>query len=219
MSEHPKDLASFRTALLEGDRRLMRRRRKRAASGAAGTIAAALLVVLVVLPLGGGTLDAPALASEARAALTQPGLVLHSETEVVLPDGSVDQRISRWSRGDRSRTVSDDGQHTVEQVSDGRAVRVRLQPGGPVDTLPASAAAPDPLLAYRELLDRASARGEVEEVGEAYRLTVPGGEGRVAQVAYLRRSDRLPLRVVLEGGTTVRYRIFEWLPDAQLDFR
>ncbi len=182
------------------------------------SVAAALLAVLV-LPLGGGTLDAPALASEAQRALSRDGLVLHSETEVVLPDGTVDQRISRWSRGDLSRTISDDGEHTVEQASDGRSVRVRLQPGGPVDTLPAGSAAPDPLLAYRELLDRAASRGKVEEVGDTYRLTVPGGEGRVAQVAYLRRSDRLPVRVELEGGTTLRYRVVEWLPDAQLDLR
>ena len=48
---------------------------------------------------------------------------------------------------------------------------------------------------------------EVEVDGvPAYRLAMPH------QVAYLRRSDRLPLRVELEGGTVQRYRAVEWLP-------
>ena len=53
---------------------------------------------------------------------------------------------------------------------------------------------------------------------EAYRLEVPG---RIRQVAYLRRSDRLPLRVEIEGGATTIYRVVEWLPEsrAQLELK
>lgn len=208
---NPNDLASFRAALLEGDRRLVRRRRTRATGGAAALIAIVALT-LIVLPLG-GALDARALASEARRALDRPELILHSEAEVVLPDGRVDQRISRWSSGDRSRTISVSGGRTVEQASDGRTVRVRLTPGGPIDTLPAGASMPDPLLEYRRLLDRATTASETTVDGvEAYRLEVPNG------VAYLRRSDRLPLRVELAGGVVIRYRV-EWLRSAQLELR
>ena len=86
---------------------------------------------------------------------------------------------------------------------------MRLQPGGPIDTLPAGATSPDPLLAYRAVLDRATAVEEVEVDGvEAYRFEVPG---EIRQVAYVRRSDRLPLRVELEGGVTQRFSV-EWLP-------
>ena len=40
------------------------------------------------------------------------------------------------------------------------------------------------------------------------------------QVAYLRRSDRLPMRVELEGGATMRYRSSSGCRgEAQLDLR
>ena len=39
------------------------------------------------------------------------------------------------------------------------------------------------------------------------------------QVAYLRRSDRLPLRVEIEGGVTLRYPVVEYVREAQLDLR
>ena len=206
MTEHPSDLASFRAALLAGDRRLVRRRRRqRAVAG----VAVLLLVtaLLTTMPFGSGALDAPALAAEARRALDRPGLVLHSETEIVTPGGRVDQRISRWTLGSRSRTISDDGEHRVEQASDGSTVRVRLKPGGPVNTLPAGSGAPDPLLEYRRVLDRATTAEEIEVDGvSAYRLAMPH------QVAYLRKSDRLPIRVELEGGAVQRFRTVEWLP-------
>ena len=100
----------------------------------------------------------------------------------------------------------------VEQASDGKVIRVRLRPGGPIDTLPLGAAAPDPLLEYRRRLDRAATAEEVEVDGvPAYRLTMPH------QVAYLRKSDRLPIRVELEGGTVQRFRTIEWLPPASVD--
>jgi hypothetical protein len=208
---NPHDLASFKAALLEGDRRLVRRRRRRAATGAAGIVAAAVLAVVIALP---NTLEAPAVAAEARQALlTHQGLVLHSETEIVLPGGKVHERISRWSLGDRSRTVSRDGTHTVESAVDGGTIRVRLEPGGPIDTLTSSAETPDPLLQYRAVLEQARRVEEVELGGvDAYRLEVPG---RIRQVAYLRRSDRLPLRVEIEGGATTIYRVVEWLPESQ----
>jgi hypothetical protein len=206
MTKHPRDLANFRAALLAGDRRLVRRRRRQRAVGGL-TVLLLVAVLLTTLPFGGGSLDASALASEARRALQRPGLALHSETEIVSPDGRVDQRISRWTLGARSRTISDDGEHRVEQVSDGTTVRVRLEPGGPIDTLPAGAAAPDPLLEYRRVLDRAAAAEEAEIGGvPAYRLTMPH------QVAYLRKSDRLPIRVELEGGAVQRFPTVEWLP-------
>jgi hypothetical protein len=215
MTEHPTDLASFRAALLEGDRRLVRRRRRNRATGGLAVVAL-VAVLLTTLPFGGGTLNATALAASARQALERPGLVLHSETEIVGPDGRVDQTISRWSLGARSRTISDDGEHRVEQASDGRTVRVRLEPGGRIDTLPGNATLPDPLLEYRRALDRATEAEEVEVDGvPAYRLVMP------RQTAYLRRSDRLPIRVELEGGTVQRFRTVEWLAPAgvQLDLK
>jgi hypothetical protein len=215
MTEHPSDLASFRAALLEGDRRLVRRRRRQRAVGGLAVILIGA-VVLAAVPFRGGGLNASALAAEARKALERDGLVLHSETEVVGADGRVDQRISRWSLGSRSRTISDDGEHRVEQASDGTTVRVRLEPGGPIDTLPAGATAPDPLLEYRRALDQATAAEEVVLDGvPAYRLTMPH------QVAYLRRSDRLPIRVELEGGVVQRFSTVEYVPPdaARLDLR
>lgn len=201
---NPRDLESFRAALLEGDRRRVRRRRTRAAGGAAALLATVLLVV-TVLP---DSLDTQALAAEARQALARPG-ILHSKIEIVLPDGRVQQRIERWSMGARSRTISvDEGERRVEQATDGTDIEVRLEPGGPVTTIPGPPE-PDPLLAYRTVLERATAAEEVEVDGvEAYRFEVPG---EIRQVAYARRSDRLPLRVELEGGVTQRYSV-EWLP-------
>jgi hypothetical protein len=201
---NPHDLESFRAALLKGDRRLVRRRRTRAA-GAVSAVAAAVLLVVLMLP---GSLDTQALAAEARKALTQPG-ILHSKTDVVLPDGRVQQRIERWSMGPRSRTISvDQTGRRVEQATDGTDIQVRLEPGGPVTTIPGPPE-PDPLLSYRAVLDRATAVEEVTLDGvEAYRFTVPGA---IQQVAYARRSDRLPLRVELEGGVTQRFSA-EWLP-------
>src|SRR4051794_37984042 len=141
MTEHPKDLASFRTALLAGDGRLVRRRRR--TRSAAAMVVLAAIAFVVAFPLKGGALDAPALAAQAQRALQRPGLVLHSETEVVLPDGRVDQHISRWTLGARSRTVSVTGTRRVEQASDGRTIQVRLEPGGAIDTLPAGSGMPD----------------------------------------------------------------------------
>jgi hypothetical protein len=215
---NPHDLASFRTALLEGDRRLVRRRRlRRATIGAAGTLAAVLLAVVLTLP---SPLEAPAVAAEAKKALlSHQGLVLHSEAEIVTPGGKTHQTISRWSLGDRSRTISDDGTHVVESALDGGELRVRLEPGGPIERLPNRVETPDPLLAYREILAKAQRVAEVEIGGvEAYRLEVPG---RIRQVAYLRRSDRLPLRVEIAGGATTIYRLVEWLPEsrAQLELK
>lgn len=217
MTEHPRDLASFRVALLEGDRRLVRRRRTRAAGGAAALVATALLVAFVA-PLGGGALDAPAVAADARRALAKQGLVLHSETEVVLPGRRVQQRISRWTLGDRSRTISVADGRRVEQVVDERGIHIRLEPGGPIHRLERGDAPRDPLLAYRDALDHATAAEEVEVDGvEAYRLEIGASDVQVAQVVYLRRADRLPLRAELEGGVTLRYRVVEWLPaDAAL---
>jgi hypothetical protein len=215
---NPHDLESFKTALLEGDRRLVRRRRRRAATGAAGVLAAAILALVIALP--STPLEAPAIAAEAeQALLSHQGLVLHSEAEIVLPGGKLHQTISRWSLGDRSRSLSDDGTHVVESALDGKELRVRLEPGGPIETVPNSIETPDPLLVYREVLEKAS---EVEEVTldgvEAFRLEVPG---RIRQIAYLRRSDRLPLKVEIEGGATTIYRVVEWLPEsrAQLEIK
>ena len=203
---NPNDLASFRDALLEGDRRLVRRRRTRAASGVAAVILA-IAVVATALP---SSLDTAALAAEAREAINQPGLILHSETEVVLPDGTVQQRISRWSRGDRSRTISRADGRTVEQAADGNTIRVRM--GDRIDTLKGTS--PDPLLEYRKVLDGATDAQEVTIDGvEAYRLEMP------RQVAYLRKSDRLPIKVEIEGGATLRYPVVEYVRDAQLDLR
>ena len=215
---NPHDLASFKTALLEGDRRLVRRRRRRrAAVGAAGTLAAAVLALVIALP---SSLEAPAVAAEARKALlSHQGLVLHSEAEIVLPGGHAHQTISRWALGDRSRTISDDGTHVVESALDGKRLQVRLEPGGPIETVPNSVDSPDPLLAYRDVLAKASRVEEVTIGGvDAYRLEVPG---RIRQVAYLRRSDRLPLRVEIAGGATTIYRVVEWLPErrAQLELK
>src|SRR3954470_5373679 len=101
----------------------------------------------------------------------------------------------------------------VEQAIDGKQIRVRLRPGGPIDTLKNTVATPDPLLEYRRILDRATEVAEVELGGvDAYRLTVGGP---VPQVAYLRRSDRLPIRVVLKGGVTLDFRVIEWLPERE----
>jgi hypothetical protein len=201
---NPNDLASFRAALLEGDRRLVRRRRTRAAGGAVAVLATALLI-FTVLP---NSLDTQALAAEARKALALPG-ILHSKIEIVLPDGQVQQRIERWSMGARSRTISvDEAGRRVEQATDGTDIQVRLEPGGPVTTIPGPPG-PDPLLEYRAVLDRATAVEEVTLDGvEAYRFEVPGA---IRQVAYARRSDRLPLRVELEGGVTHRFSV-ERLP-------
>jgi hypothetical protein len=194
---NPHDLASFRAELLKGDRRLVRRRRTRAAGGVAALVAIALLGVSAIP----NSLDAQALADEARKALAQPG-ILHSKIEIVLPDGRVQQRIERWSMGSRSRSISvDDAGRRVEQATDGTAIQVRLEPGGPVTTIPGPPG-PDPLLEYRKVLDRATAVEEGTIGGvEAYRFEVPGP---IRQVAYARRSDRLPLRVELEGGVTHR---------------
>ncbi len=96
---------------------------------------------------------------------------------------------------------------------------MRLEPGGPIDTLSNRVETPDPLLAYREVLAKASRVEEVSLGGvEAYRLEVPG---RIRQIAYLRRSDRLPLRVEIQGGATTIYRVVEWLPEsrAQLELK
>jgi hypothetical protein len=201
---NPHDLESFRAALLKGDRRLVRRRRTRAA-GAVAAIAAAVVFVVVMLP---GSLDTQALAAEAKRALTQPG-ILHSQIEIVLPNGRVQQRIERWSMGARSRTISvDEAGRRVEQATDGTDIQVRLEPGGPVTTIPGPPG-PDPLLEYRKVLERATTVEEVTIDGvEAYRFEVPG---EIRQVAFARRSDRLPLRVELEGGVTQRFSV-EWLP-------
>jgi hypothetical protein len=215
---NPHDLASFKVALLEGDRRLVRRRRRRrAATATAGLLAAAVLAVVVTPP---SSLEAPAVAAEARKALlSHQGLVLHSEAEIVAPGGKIRQTVSRWSLGDRSRTISDDGTHVVESALDGKRLRVRLEPGGPIEAVPNTVQTPDPLLAYRDVLAKAERVAEVEIGGvDAYRLEVPG---RIHQVAYLRRSDRLPLRVEIAGGATTVYRVVEWLPEsrAQLELR
>ena len=66
---NPNDLASFRAALLEGDRRLVRRRRTRTAGGVLAVVVA-IVVVATSLP---SSLDATALAAEAREALADPG--------------------------------------------------------------------------------------------------------------------------------------------------
>jgi hypothetical protein len=206
---NPHDLESFKTALLEGDRRLVRRRRRRAATGAAGVLAAAAIALVIALP---SSLQASAVAAEAeKALLSHQGLVLHSEAEVIAPGGKLHQTISRWSLGDRSRSISDDGTHVVESALDGKKLTVRLEPGGPIETVPNAVDTPDPLLEYRKVLERASAVEEVTLDGvEAYKLDVPG---RIRRTAYLRRSDRLPLRVEIEGGATTIYRVVEWLPE------
>ena len=49
---------------------------------------------------------------------------------------------------------------------------MRLEPGGRIDTLPGTA--PDPLLEYRKVLDRATDAEEVTVDGvEAYRFEMP----------------------------------------------
>jgi hypothetical protein len=203
---NPNDLASFREALLQGDRRLVRRRRTRAAGG----IAAAILAIVVLATSLPSSLDTTALAAEAREALDRQGLILHSETEVVLEDGTVQQRISRWSKGDRSRTISRAGGRTVEQAAIGNTIRIRM--GDRIDTLRGTV--PDPLLEYRKVLDGATDAEEVTIDGvEAYRLEMP------RQTAYLRKSDRLPIKVEIEGGVTLRYPVVEYVRDAQLDLR
>jgi hypothetical protein len=203
---NPNDLASFRDALLEGDRRLVRRRRTRAVGG----VAAAILAIVVLATSLPSSLDTAALAAEAREAISKPGSILHSETEVVLGDGTVQQRISRWSKGDRSRTISRAGGRTVEQAADGTTIRVRM--GDRIDTLKGTV--PDPLLEYRKVLDGATDAEEVTVDGvEAYRLEMP------RQTAYLRKSDRLPIKVEIEGGVTLRYPVVEYVRDAQLELR
>jgi len=206
MTEHPRDLAEFRAALIRGDRRMRRRRR-------AGVAAAACLIAVVVavaLPTG-GTLDASALAAEARAALSRPG-ILHSET--VITGSGPTQRISRWSQGVRSHSISRVGNRVVEQAADGKRVLVRM--GDRVDVL-RSGSLPDPLLRYRDLLARAS-RGNVTSTKvdgtDVYRLDVPADSTHVHQIAYLRKADKLPVRVELPGGAVIRYTV-EWVSDAR----
>jgi hypothetical protein len=206
MTEHPRDLAEFRAALIRGDRRMRRRRR----AGAVVAACAVAAVIAVALPTG-GTLDASALASEARAALKRPG-ILHSETVITGPGST--QRISRWSQGERSHSISRAEGRVVEQVADGKRVLVRMD--GRVTSIP-SASLPDPLLRYRDLLARA-ARGHVSSTRvdgvDVYRLDVPADSTHVHQIAYLRRSDKLPVRVELPGGVVVRYTI-DWVSDTR----
>ena len=205
---NPNDLASFRAALLEGDRRLVRRRRTRTAGG-----------VLADRRGDRGRRDlAPELTRRDRARRGSARGAGATGADPALrdrgraPGREVQQRISRWSQGDRSRTISVAGGRTVEQAADGDVVRVRLEPGGRIDTI--KGGAPDPLLEYRKVLDQATDAEEVTLDGvEAYRLEMP------RQVAYLRRSDRLPLRVELEGGVTLRYPVVEYVREAQLDLR
>ena len=119
------------------------------------------------------------------------------------------QRIERWSMGARSRTISvDEAGRRVEQASDGTDIHGPPGARRAVTTIPGPPG-PDPLLEYRAVLDRATAVEEVTIDGvDAYRFEVPGS---IRQVAYARRSDRLPLRVELEGGVTQRFTV-EWLP-------
>ena len=96
---------------------------------------------------------------------------------------------------------------------------MRLEPGGPIDSSRTGSRRPIRCCAYRAVLAKASRVEEVSLGGvEAYRLEVPG---RIRQIAYLRRSDRLPLRVEIEGGATTIYRVVEWLPEsrAQLELK
>jgi hypothetical protein len=209
MTERPEALAEFRTALLAGDRRLRRRRRVQAASAAA----AVLLALVVALPLLGGGLDAQAVAAQARRALDRAG-ILHTVTV------AGDQRIERWSLGDRSHAISTvGGKPGAEQATAGGRTRVRLRPGGPIDEIPAGAGPTpdDALLRYRELLGHVTGATEVEVEGvPAYRLEVGGP---IPQVAYLRRDDHLPIRVEFAGGGGVRFPVIEWVPadDALLE--
>jgi hypothetical protein len=100
----------------------------------------------------------------------------------------------------------------VEQAADGKRVLVRM--GDRVDTIP-SASLPDPLLRYRDLLARA-ARGNVTSARvdgvDSYRLDVPADSTHVHQIAYLRKSDKLPVRVELPGGVVIRYTV-DWVRD------
>ena len=207
---NPNDLASFRAALLEGDRRLVRRRRTRAAGGRRWPSSLAIVVVATSLP---SSLDATALAAEAREALAQPGLILHSETEVVLPGRpgpAADQPLVAGGSQphDLGRRRPD------RRAGGGRRRRPRPAGARRAGSTRSRARAPDPLLEYRKVLDQATDAEEVTLDGvEAYRLEMPH------QVAYLRRSDRLPLRVELEGGVTLRYPVVEYVREAQLDLR
>jgi hypothetical protein len=207
MTEHPRDLAEFRAALIRGDRRMRRRRR----AGAVAAACALAAVVAIALPTTGGKLDASALAAEAREALARPG-ILHSETVITGPGST--QRISRWSQGLRSHAISRADGRVVEQVADGKRVLVRMD--GRVTSIP-SASLPDPLLRYRDLLARASSASvtstRVDGV-DVYRLDVPADSTHVHQIAYLRRSDKLPVRVELPGGVVVRYTI-DWVGDSR----
>jgi hypothetical protein len=170
--------------------------------------------VAFVIPLGGGALDAPAVAADARRALDRPGLVLYSETEIVAEGGRLSQRITRWTLGDRSRTISVADGRRVEQVVNARGIHIRLEPGGKIHWLERGDPPRDPLLAYRDALDHATTVEEVDVDGvDAYRLGIRANDSQVAQVVYLRRSDRLPLRAELEGGVTLRYRVVEWVPE------
>ena len=129
----------------------------------------------------------------------RPGLVLHSETEIVLPGGRVPRS---GSAAGRSASAAGRSRRRPQSRAGGRRhgrIRVRLEPGGPIDTLSGGVDAPDPLLAYREVLARGDGRGGRgrRRRGLPARKS-PGSRSR--QVAYLRRSDRLPLRVEIEGG-------------------
>jgi hypothetical protein len=203
MPEHPRDLTSFRDALLEGDRR--HRRRRRAQAG--GAIVAVLLAVVVALPLMGGGLDAQAVAAQARRALDRAG-ILHTVTV------AGDQRIERWSIGDRSHAVTYvDGKLTAAQSTANGRTRVRFAGSPAVQEIPAGTGPTpdDALLRLRAQLGEASAVTEVDEGGvPALRLVL---DGPIPQVAYLRRDDHLPIRVELEGGGEVRFPVIEWVPE------
>jgi hypothetical protein len=203
MPEHPHDLTSFRDALLEGDRRHRARRRTQVA----GAIAAVLLALVVALPLLGGGVDAQAVAAQARRALDRAG-ILHTVTVVG------DQRIERWSIGDRSHAVTYvGGKLTAAQSTANGRTRVRLAGRDDVTEIPAGTAPTpdDMLLRFRSQLGEASEVTEVDEDGvPALRLVL---DGPIPQVAYLRRDDRLPIRIELEGGAVVRFAVIEWVPE------
>jgi hypothetical protein len=207
--DHPRDLSAFREALLEGDRRLTRRRARRRAVAAT----AAVLVAAIALPLtlASGPLDAAALASQAREALRREG-VMHVTVE------AGDQRIERWSEGERIHThTNGGGRARAEQVSGPDGSRVRFAPDWRLRTVPGGGPTPadDPVARYRALLDRAGA-GDVEEVAvggvPAYRVTVPARGEALPQVVDLRRSDKLPIAARF-GTTTVRFRDIAWSRD------
>ena len=131
----------------------------------------------------------------------------------------MDQRISRWTLGDRSRTISDDGEQRVEQAIDGGTVRVRLEPGGRIDTLPAGIDDARPAARVPGGAGEASRVEEVELDGvDAYRLEVP-----------CRPPGGVPAQVrsaAAAGGARGRrrrcsYRVVEWLPEsrAQLELQ